>query len=132
MFAIRTADSKDFNTMIKIMEESTTDEEVRGFVRPEGISPKFLKELKGGLEHSDHGIIIAERRGIPIGFAYYIPKNDSVEIEEVNIMKKYQGQGAGMVLIKYIEKVAREKGMSRLVTGVSINRNGKPWKAYRF
>ena len=132
MFTIRKAVFNDFQAIINIMKESTTDEEVRGFVPPEGISPKFLKELKNELKRLDHGIIIAETKGIPVGFAYYTSKNNFVEIEEVDVIKEHQGQGIGRTLIKHIEKVAKEKGINSLVTGTSINKDGKPWKAYSF
>jgi GNAT superfamily N-acetyltransferase len=132
MFAIKKAVFKDFQAIINIMKKSTTDEEVRGFASPEGISPKFLKELKNELKRLDHGVIIAEKESIPVGFAYYTSKNNFVEIEEVDVMMAHQGQGIGRALIQHIEKVAKEKGINSLVTGTSINKDGNPWKAYSF
>jgi putative acetyltransferase len=131
MVAIRKADSKDFQTIVNIMKESTTDE-VIGFAPPEGISPTFLKELAEELNHSHPGVIIAEKDGVPVGFAYYSFQNNFVEIQEADVIKEYQGQGIGKALVQHIEKVAKEKGMDCLVTGTSINKNGKPWKAYGF
>jgi GNAT superfamily N-acetyltransferase len=132
MFAIRKADFKDFQAIIKIMNESTTDEEVRGFAPTEGISPKFLNELKNELKRLDHGVIIAEKKGTPVGFAYYTSKTNFVEIKEVDVIVTHQGQGIGRTLIQHIEKVAEEKGIDSLVTATSINKDGKPWKAYGF
>lgn len=114
------------------MKESATDEEVRDFAPPEGISQKFLEELKDELKRLDHGVIVAEKNGIPVGFAYYTSGNDFVEIQEVDVIREYQGQGIGRALIKHIEKTAKEKGINRLVTGTSINKDEKPWKAYGF
>jgi len=132
MVVIRKADSKDFQTLIKIMKESTTDEEVIGFAPPEGISPTFLKELAEELNHSDPSVIIAEKDGVPVGFAYYSLQKNFVEIQEADVIKEYQGQGIGKALMQHIEKIAKEKGIHCLVTGTSINKNGKPWKAYGF
>ena len=132
MVVIRKACSKDFQTLIKIMKKSTTNEEVIGFAPSEGISPTFLKELAEELNRSDPSVIIAEKDGIPVGFAYYSFQNEFVEIQEVDVIKEYQGQGIGKTLLQHIEKIAKEKGMNCLVTGTSINKNGKPWKAYGF
>jgi len=132
MLAIRKAEFKDFQTIINIMKESTSPDEVRGFVPPEGISPKFLEELEEELNRSDPSVIVAEREKIPVGFAYYSCKSNFIEIEEVDVVKEHQGQGIGRVLIQHIEKIAKEKGIKRLVAGTSINKEGKPWKAYCF
>jgi len=132
MVVIRKACSKDFQTLIKIMKESTTDEEIIGFAPSEGISPTFLKELAEELNRSDPSVIIAEKDGIPVGFAYYSLQKNFVEIQEADVIKEYQGQGIGKTLMQHIEKIAKEKGIHCLVTGTSVNKNGKPWKAYGF
>ena len=132
MVVIRKASSKDFQTLIKIVKESTADEEVIGFAPPEGISSAFLKELAEELNRSGPNIIIAEKHGVAVGFAYYSFQKNFVEIQEADVIKEYQGQGIGKALIEHIEKVAKGKGMHCLVTGTSINKNGKPWKAYDF
>ena len=132
MCAIRKACLKDYRTIVNIMKESTTEEEVEEFVPPEGISPKFLGELKDELNRLDNSVIIAEKKGIPVGFAFYRPTKNSVEIEEVDVRKEFQGQGIGKALIRHIENVAKERGLKRLITGTSINKEGKQWKAYGF
>jgi GNAT superfamily N-acetyltransferase len=91
-----------------------------------------LKELAEELNHSDSSVIIAEKDAIPIGFAYYSFQKNFVEIQEADVIKDYQSQGIGKALMQHIEKIAKEKEMDCLVTGTSINKNGKPWKAYGF
>jgi len=132
MVVIRKACSKDFQTLVKIMKESTTDKEAIGFVPPEGISPTFLKELAEELDHSDPNVLMAEKDGVPVGFAYYSFQKNFVEIQEADVIREYQDQGIGKALIQHIEQVAKEKRMHCLVTGASINKNGEPWKAYGF
>jgi N-acetylglutamate synthase-like GNAT family acetyltransferase len=132
MLTIRKAELKDFQTIINIMKESASPDELRGFVPPEGISPKFLEELEEELDRSDPSVIVAEKGKISIGFAYYCYKNSFIEIEEVDVIKEHQGQGIGKALIQHIEKIAKEKGIKRLVAGTSVNKEGKPWKAYCF
>jgi len=131
MVVIRKACSKDFQTLINIMKESTTDE-VIGFAPPEGILPTFLKELAEELDRSDPSITMAEKDEVPVGFAYYSFQKNFVEIQEADVIKECQGQGIGKALIQHIEKIAKEKGIHRLVTGTAINKNGEPWKAYGF
>jgi N-acetylglutamate synthase-like GNAT family acetyltransferase len=132
MLTIRKASLKDYKTIINVMEESATEEELRGFVPPEGTSSKFLEELKEALTHSNHGVVIAEKQGIALGFAYYRIEDDFVEIEEVDVRKKNQGQGVGRALVQNIESVARERGLNRFVTGTSVNKEGRLWRAYGF
>jgi putative acetyltransferase len=132
MVVIRKACSKDFQTLVRIVKESTTAEEVIGFAPPEGISSGFLKQLAEELNRSDPNIIIAEKDGVPVGFAYYSFQKNFVEIQEADVIKEYQGQGIGKALIQHIEKIAKEKGIHRLVTGTSVNKNGEPWRAYGF
>lgn len=114
------------------MRESASEDEVRGFVPPEGMSPKFLEELAEELNRSDPCVIVAEEGIIPVGFAYYRCKNNFMEIEEIDVMKEYQGQEIGRALIQHMERIAKDKGIKCLVAGTSINKEGKPWKAYGF
>lgn len=142
MLNIRKACESDFPTIIEIMQTniaSTSIEELKAFVRPEalespvpGISSKFLEELRKELQHKEHGVIIAEKDNKPVGYAYCRYERDCIGIEEIDVRKEYQKQGIGKALIQYIEKIAREKGAKRLETGTSINKEGKPWKAYGF
>jgi len=132
MLTIRKACLKDYQTIVTIMRKSATEEELAGFVPPEGIAPKFLRELKVNLKREKHGIIIAEIDAVPVGFAYYCFRKDSVEIEEVDVVKPYQGQGIGKTLVQHIENAAKEKRLAQLVTGTSVNEEGKPWRAYGF
>jgi len=132
MLTIKKAGLKDYQTVIDIMNESATEEELRGFVPPEGVSPKFLEQLKREISRLDNGVVVAEKEGYPMGFAFYRLVKDSLEIEEIDVRKEFQGQGIGRALIRHVEDVAKERGSKRLVTGTSMNREGKPWKAYSF
>jgi len=75
---------------------------------------------------------MAEKDGVPVGFAYYSFQKNFVEIQETDVIREYQGQGIGKALVQHIEQVTKEKRMHCLVTGASINKNGEPWKAYGF
>jgi len=139
MIFIRKAVEGDFPTIIEIMQTSASIEELKGFVPPgalesrvAGISPKFLEELRKDLQRGEHGVIVAEKDGKPVGFAYFRYERDCIGIEEIDVRKEYQQQGIGKALVQLIEKNAREKGIKRLGTGTSINKEGKPWKAYGF
>lgn len=136
---IRKADERDLSTIVEVMQASASKEELRGFIPPEalqrgsaGVPPEFLEELRKELLREDHGIIVAEKNGRPVGFAYFRYMRDCIGIEEIDVRKEYQEQGIGKPLVEYIERVAREKGIKRLETGTSVNKQGKPWKAYAF
>jgi len=132
LLAVRKAAKTDFSTIVEIMRLSATEEELRGFVPAEGVSSGFLEELKRELEREAPDVILAEANGVPVGFAFYTFQEDSVEIEEMDVVKAWQGRGVGRTLVDYIEKVARERGVKRLVTGTSLNSEGEPWRAYGF
>jgi GNAT superfamily N-acetyltransferase len=132
MLTIRKASLRDYQTIVDIMRKSATEEELRGFVPPEGVPSEFLKKIKDGLNQLDNGVILAESEGFPVGFAFYRLTDDSVEVEEVDVRKEFQGRGVGRALVQHVENVARERGVRRLVTGTSINVEGKPWRAYGF
>jgi N-acetylglutamate synthase-like GNAT family acetyltransferase len=132
MLTIRKASSNDFQTIIHIMQVSSTEDELKGFVPPEGISKEFLKKLVEDLANPNDGVILAEDRTISVGFAYFHSKGDFMEIEEMDVAKKYQSRGAGKALLRYIERIAKEKGIKQLITGTSINKLGETWKAYGF
>jgi len=129
----------DFPTIIEIMQTSASIEELKGFVsqgalenRVAGISPKFLEKLRKELKRREHDVIVAEKDGKPVGFAYCRYKRDCIGIEEIDVRKEYQQQGIGGALVQHVEKIAKEKRIKRLETGTSINKEGKPWKAYEF
>jgi len=129
---IRRAVEADFSTIVEIMRLSASEEELRGFVPAEGISSVFLDELSRELKREAPNVILAEISGVLVGFAYYTLHEGSVEIEEIDVVKDWQGRGIGRTLVEHIEKAAREKGIKRLLTGTSINSEGEPWKAYWF
>jgi len=139
MMLIRKADESDFPAIVEIMQTSASIEELNGFVpqgaldsRVAGVSTKFLAKLRKELQHREHGVIVTEKDGKPVGFTYCRYERDCIGIEEMDVRKEYQQQGIGKALVQYIEKMAREKGSKRLKTGTSINKEGKPWKAYWF
>ena len=136
---IRKADESDFPKLVEILQASASIEELEGFVSPKalesrskGISAKFLSELRSQLQRKEHGVIVAEKDEKSVGFAYFRFQRDYIGIEEMDVRKEYQQKGVGKSLLRYIEQIAREKGVSRLKTGTSVNREGKPWKAYGF
>jgi GNAT superfamily N-acetyltransferase len=132
MLIIRKASLNDYEAITAITKKSTTEEEVIGFVPPEGVSTNFLRELNDELKRSGHGVIIAEKHGHPVGFAYFRFCRDFAEIEEVDVIKEYQGQGVGKALVQHVENAARKRGLKHLDTGTSMNKEGKQWKAYGF
>jgi GNAT superfamily N-acetyltransferase len=67
-----------------------------------------------------------------VGFIYFVHEKDCMAIEEVDVVKQYQGRGIGRALVEGAERSAKNKGVRCLTTGTAINSEGKPWKAYGF
>jgi GNAT superfamily N-acetyltransferase len=67
-----------------------------------------------------------------VGFIYFVHEKDCMAIEEVDVVKQYQGRGIGRALVERAERSAKNKGVKCLTTGTAINSEGKPWKAYGF
>lgn len=132
MIAIRKAVKKDYPKLIEIMNNSADREELKGFVPPEEVTQRFLIQLKRQLELVESGVLVAEINREPVGFVLFNREDDWFEIEEIDVAKEYQGQGIGKALLNKIERLARDKGVTSLVTGTSVNSEGKPWKAYGF
>lgn len=132
MITIRKAMKEDYPKLIEIMSKAADREELKGFVPPEGVTRRFLIQLKRQLGLVEHGVFIAEINQKPVGFVFFIQKNDHFEIEEIDVVKEYQGQGIGKALVNMVERLARDKGVTSLITGTSIDSEGKPWKAYGF
>lgn len=114
------------------MNKAADREELKDFTPPEGVTRKFLIQLKRQLELLQHGVFVAEMNHEPVGFVFFIHKNDYFEIEEIDVVKKCQGQGIGKALVNTVERLARDRGVTSLITGTSINSEGEPWKAYGF
>jgi len=123
---------KDYLNLIEIMNRAVDREEIEGFVPPDNVTRKFLVQLKQQLELEEHGVLIAEINQKPVRFVSSIQKDDWFEIEEIDVVKEYQRQGVGKALVNVAERLARDKGITSMVTGTSISSEGKPWKAYGF
>ena len=132
MIIIRKAVKKDYPKLIEIMNKSADREELKGFVPPEDVTQRFLIRLKRQLELVGNGILVAEINQEPVGFVFFTKEGDCFEIEEIDVVKEYQEQGIGKALVNIVERLARAKGVTSLVTGTSINSEGKPWKTYGF
>lgn len=129
---VREATKRDFSRLVEIMGRSADKGELKGFVPPASETRKFLTELRKQLEVSGHQVFVAEMNQELVGFIYFIHERDCVVIEEVDIVKQYQGRGIGKALVKRVERLAKDKGVKYLTTGTAINSEGKPWKGYGF
>ena len=70
MIIVRRACGEDFQKIIEIMKKSASKEELKGFIPAPRVSRKFFEKLKEELKLSEHGIIVAEKHGNPVGFAF--------------------------------------------------------------
>jgi len=132
MIIIRKATERDYPGIVEIMGKAASSEELEGFVPPTEVCRKFLIRLKSQVELTEHGVLIAELNLKPVGFVFFIQKNDCLEIEEIDVLREYQKKGVGKALMNEVERIARDRNTGSLITGTSINSEGIPWKAYGF
>jgi len=114
------------------MSKSAGVKELKGFVPPARETRKFLTKFGQQLKVAGHQVFVAEINQKPVGFIYLIHEKNFVAIEEVDVMKRYQGRGIGKALVERAERMAKNKGAKYVATGTAINSEGKPWKAYGF
>jgi GNAT superfamily N-acetyltransferase len=50
----------------------------------------------------------------------------------MNVRKAEQKQGVGRALVEYVERLAIEKGLTRVETDTTENADGVPWNSYDF
>ena len=90
-----------------------------GGVRLPPVDVDYLSEIK------NYPAWVVESEGELVGGLIMVFDNDQASIANIAVDPKYQGQGAGGVLMRFAESIAREKGYSELclATHVLLNEN---------
>jgi GNAT superfamily N-acetyltransferase len=132
MLVIRDATKRDFAKLVEIMNKSTAEDELQGFVPPASETRKFLVQLRRQLGLTEHRVFVAEVNHEPVGFVYFVRGKGFFAVEELDVVKRLQGQGIGKALVKRVEELAERESVAYLTAGTAINREGKPWRAYGF
>jgi N-acetylglutamate synthase-like GNAT family acetyltransferase len=126
VIVIREATKRDLLKLVEIMNKSAGKKELKGFVPPASETEKFLMKSGQQFEVSGHKVLVAEMDGKAVGFIYCIQEKDRMAIEEVDVVKQYQGRGIGRALVKRAERSAKNKDVKYLTAGTAINSEGKP------
>ncbi len=134
---VRRASVADIPLIAQVRSGALTEEEISGFSVPgSGLhySEEKLREtwdtgnkLKDGSE-----VFVAAFGGRVVGFIVFNMNNLDDNIDNVVVVKKEQGKGVGEALVRYVEALAKSRGMDFLTTGTTENAKGVPWKAYGF
>lgn len=134
---IRPAAFNDIESIVKIRNQAFTDNELSDFVVPndnlylsvEKLEKKWDREnrLKGGFE-----VFVAECDGKIIGFIVFNMAVRDDNIDNVLVAKEEQRKGVGRVLVGYVEKLAKSRGLSVITTDTTESAEGVPWRAYGF
>ena len=132
MIVIREATKRDFLKLVEIMTKSAGKEELKGFAPPTSETQKFLIKLGQQFEVPGHQVFLAEASKKPVGFIYFVHEKDRIAIEEVDVVKQYQGRGMGKALVKRTERLAKNKGVKYLTTGTAISLRENPGKRMDF
>jgi GNAT superfamily N-acetyltransferase len=64
-------------------------------------------------------LVVAESEGKIVGFAQYFPPNNS--LEALHVLPSHAKRGIGKMLVRAIEKIARNLGAERILLDSSLN-----------
>lgn len=134
---INPASIADIPSIAEVRSAALTDEEISGFSVP-GSSLYYSKEKlmemwdTGNRLKDDSEVFVALFDGKVVGFIVFNMNNCDDNIDNVVVAKKEQGKGVGRALVKYIEELAKSRGMDVVTTDTTENAMGVPWKAYGF
>ncbi len=98
---LRTADERDIGFIYELMRNHLEDE----FNKiPEGWSRKKFKE-----GYNPKRMVIIEHENMPVGFFDLEILNEEAYCHNLHISNDYMGKGVGLSMIRYMEKIAKER-----------------------
>jgi len=100
-------------------------EEYRGMLTPpSGALSETMDDIVKKISNSG-GAVIARVEGIAVGSAQHIFHDNFVYIGRVSVLPSHRGKGIGKMMVRYIETLAKDKGLSeaRLEVRLSIPSN---------
>ena len=116
MFEIRKATPRDAETILRFISELAVYEKAGHEV--EATVQTVTSSLFG--EHSVAHAAICERDGVPVGFAVWFFSystwlaRNGLYLEDLYITPDQRGSGAGRTMLRYLARIAVEKGMRPL------------------
>ncbi len=121
MVVIRSARADDIDDFKEVVKSSITvlckdyysEEQIEGLLKQYPGPELYRRWL------NERVLIVAEMDEKIIGFAQFDPARSG--IEAVHVLPEYTYLGIGRNLVREIEKIAREKGVKKLVLDSSIN-----------
>jgi GNAT superfamily N-acetyltransferase len=117
---IRPATPADVDTILTFIKGLAAFEH-----EPEAVKTTPADLLRDGFgEQPKFEALIAERKGIPIGFALFFPTystwegRSGIHLEDIFVVEEERGNGAGYKLMTALAAIAVERGCARLELSV--------------
>ena len=132
MFEIRKATPKDAETILRFITELAIYEKAGHEV--EATVQTLTLSLFG--QNSVSEAAICERDGVPVGFAVWFfsystwQARNGLYLEDLYITPDQRGSGAGRLMLRYLARIAVEKGCGRFEWSV-LDWNEPAIKAYQ-
>lgn len=134
-YHVRSAGRGDIPALVVCATTSTTEEETVGFGRPraervfadsEKLSAEWVEPNHVGREE----VFVAEKDGTVVGYVTVEDRDDSLELNNIDVPRDHHGRGIGSCLVRFVEERARRKGKPAVTLGTSRNAEGKPWRSF--
>ncbi|MBW9063885.1 GNAT family N-acetyltransferase [Rhizobium herbae] len=131
MFDIRKATSADAGTILRFITELAIYEKAGHEVEA---TVETITESLFGPNSVSHAAI-CERDGVPVGFAVWFfsystwQARNGLYLEDLYVMPEQRGTGAGRLMLRYLARIAVEKGCGRFEWSV-LDWNEPAIKAY--
>jgi GNAT superfamily N-acetyltransferase len=132
MFDIREATSADAGTILRFITELAIYEKAGHEVEA---TVETITESLFGPNSVSHAAI-CERDGVPVGFAVWFfsystwQARNGLYLEDLYVTPDQRGTGAGRLMLRYLARIAVEKGCGRFEWSV-LDWNEPAIKAYR-
>lgn len=132
MFDIREATSADAGTILRFITELAIYEKAGHEVEA---TVESIAESLFGPNSVSHAAI-CERDGIPVGFAVWFfsystwQARNGLYLEDLYVTPEQRGTGAGRLMLRYLARIAVEKGCGRFEWSV-LDWNEPAIKAYQ-
>jgi GNAT superfamily N-acetyltransferase len=132
MFDIREATQADAGTILRFITELAIYENAGHEV--EATVESVAQSLFG--PNSDSHAAICERDGVPVGFAVWFfsystwQARNGLYLEDLYVTPEQRGTGAGRLMLRYLARIAVEKGCGRFEWSV-LDWNEPAIKAYQ-
>jgi len=137
--SIRGATREDIPAIVECANSSSSEEEEVGFgtpffertfndVRRLSTAWRDPNVVVSDLADQEE-VIVAETAGQVAGYVTVEDRGEDLELVNIDVRRKQQGQGIGSRLVQFVEERAVREGKRAVTLGTTRNAQGVPWKS---